>query len=117
MPLLVIWALFGMGAAIVASNRGANGCLWFGLGVVLGPIGFLLAFTAGKKCPKCASKISEAAEVCPKCHHRQAGLGGDQKPIVVLRESFEKCAECGAMNDRTVFEACPHCGNAMSARR
>lgn len=65
--ILVIWLLFGICSAVVASNRGANGCLWFVVGVLLGPIGFALAFTTGTKCPKCASRISESARVCANC--------------------------------------------------
>jgi hypothetical protein len=53
--------------AIVASNRGAKGCLWFGIGALLGPIGFALAFTTGAKCSRCASRVSQDALVCPKC--------------------------------------------------
>ncbi len=67
MGFVIIWLLFGICAAIVASNRGTNGCLWFGIGVLLGPIGFALAFTTGAKCPKCASQISKEAKVCPNC--------------------------------------------------
>jgi hypothetical protein len=70
MPFLIIWLLFGICAAVVASNRGANGFLWFCLGAVLGPIGFALAFTTGTKCPECGSKISEKASICPSCKHR-----------------------------------------------
>lgn len=69
MEFLVIWLLFGICAAIVASNRGANGCLWFGIGVLLGPIGFAFAFTTGAKCPRCASRVSRDARVCPNCGH------------------------------------------------
>jgi hypothetical protein len=43
--------------------------LWFGLGVLLGPIGFALAFTTGSRCEKCGSKISSKAEICPNCGH------------------------------------------------
>ncbi len=69
MEFILIWLFFGICAAIVASNRGANGCLWFGLGALLGPIGFALAFTTGVKCPKCASRVSQGAMVCPHCSH------------------------------------------------
>ena len=65
--LLSVWLLFGICAAIVASNRGQSGCLWFGLGVLLGPIGFALAFTGGRKCPECAKRISTEAKTCPYC--------------------------------------------------
>lgn len=44
MTLIVIWLLFGIVSAVVASGRGGNGCLYFGLGVLLGPFGLILAF-------------------------------------------------------------------------
>ena len=69
--LLVIWVLFGICAGVVATSRGRErSCLWFFLGVVLGPIGFALAFAGGRKCPDCASRISREAKVCPKCRAR-----------------------------------------------
>jgi len=65
---VVIWILFGIGAAIIANSRGASGCLWFGLGVLLGPFALLFAlFTGGKTCPACKSKIHKDATKCPKC--------------------------------------------------
>lgn len=67
MSLLALWLMCGIGTAIVASNRGASGCLWFALGVGLGPVGFALAFTNGRRCPYCSSRISTRARVCPRC--------------------------------------------------
>jgi len=118
MTLLVIWLIFGICAAVVASNRGANGFLWFCLGAALGPIGFALAFTTGVKCPKCASRISEDADICPRCQHRliKPGSPAWNTKQIILGESFEKCQHCGAANDRTVFkEACPNCGEKFIA--
>lgn len=42
--LPIIWLVCGIAAAVTASNKGKNGCLWFGIGVLLGPIGVLIAF-------------------------------------------------------------------------
>jgi hypothetical protein len=66
--LLVIWVLCGVGAAVVASDRGKNGCLWLGLGLILGPIGWGLALMQGERCPQCDRKISSWVKVCPHCH-------------------------------------------------
>jgi len=37
----------GIGAAVVAQSRGANGCLWFGVGALFGPFGLAFAFASG----------------------------------------------------------------------
>ena len=67
---VIVWIAFGTASAITAINRGEGGCGWFIAGVVLGPIGLILAFYTGKKCPDCASRISKEAKVCPKCRAR-----------------------------------------------
>lgn len=118
MGLLVIWLIFGVAAAIIASNRGASGFLWLCLGIALGPIGLLLSLTTGVKCPKCASRISKDAEVCPRCQHRliKPGTPAWNPKQIVVTESCERCQRCGAVSDRTVFkEACPMCGEKFIA--
>ncbi len=67
MEFLVIWLLFGVAAAVVGSNRGESGIAWFFGGVLLGPIGWALAFTAGVRCPHCQKKISAKASICGHC--------------------------------------------------
>ena len=70
MEYLALWLICGIGAALIASSRGGSGG-WFFIGLVLGPIGLLLALTEGKRCPHCQSKIHVKATTCPKC---QMGL-------------------------------------------
>lgn len=68
MEWLIFWILLGFVSAIVASGRGGNGCLWFGIGVLLGPFGLILAFVVpGSTCPHCKSKIHPQAAICGKC--------------------------------------------------
>jgi hypothetical protein len=43
MAILITWILFGVVTAVVASNKGRDGCGWFLLGVLLGPFGFILS--------------------------------------------------------------------------
>jgi hypothetical protein len=67
--LILFWIVCGIGAAFVASNRGASGCLWAFLGFLLGPIGFLMAVAnqSDTKCPRCQRGIPKAATRCPEC--------------------------------------------------
>jgi hypothetical protein len=76
MEILFIWLLFGVCAAVVAAQRGGSGCLWMFLGVLLGPIGFALAFTVGATCDHCGKKISAKAAVCPYCHTKFKVIAG-----------------------------------------
>ena len=108
--LVTIWLLCGVAAAVVASNRGANGCLWFALGIVLGPIGFALAFTTGQPCPHCASRISSQAAICPRCGRPLAEL----KPVGPAATPPRFCNRCGAPHGRD-SRFCPGCGQKLSS--
>ena len=47
--IIIFWIACGIGAAFIANSKGASGCLWFGIGIVLGPIGLLMAMFSGSK--------------------------------------------------------------------
>ena len=105
---LAIWILCGIGAAVVTSNRGSSGCLWFGLGVILGPIGWALAFTEGKRCPQCDRKISSRAEVCPYCHYDIFPRPANKGDVVPTRSAVTENAQPGT-------KLCPFCAERIQA--
>ena len=83
MELLLFWALCGVVAAVVASNRGNSGVAWFFVGVLLGPIGLILSLVVSgdpavverkkienggyRRCEKCAELIRAEATKCRFC--------------------------------------------------
>jgi len=111
MEFLVIWLLFGVVCAILANNKGHSGCLWFGLGVLLGPIGLIIvliipkneskvkktAITSGrmKECPYCGELVAVGAI---KCNHCTSDLRGQNNRMSRVNQSGSSprfCPNCG----------------------
>lgn len=78
----IIWLLFGVSAAVVASGRGGSATLGFVLGFLFGPFGLIFAWFSGdaaqletdrvaegthKHCPDCAELVRQQARVCRYC--------------------------------------------------
>ena len=81
--ILIIWVVCGIIAAAIASNKGDSGCFGFILGILLGPIGVIIALLSSpkqakldervlksgkmKKCPACAELVKAEATKCRHC--------------------------------------------------
>jgi len=115
--ILLIWIVCGIAAGVIASGRGAGGCLWFGLGFLLGPLALLAAFTLGSPCPYCRRKISDDATTCPHCGRQL--VQPKEAPVVTaelppVSEPTKKCPFCA----ETILAAaikCRYCGEMLNS--
>lgn len=98
--LVIIWLLFGVACAVIATNKGRSSGGWFVLGFLLGPFALILALVVSKnqeaidnesiqsgemkQCPYCAELIKTAAIKCRYC--------GEDLPENQLQDSSYICA-------------------------
>lgn len=106
---LVVWVFCGIGATAVASNRGANGCLWFGLGFIFGPFGLAFAFAAGSNavCQACRKRVHPDATKCPYC---QSEVAKPQSSRGIAMGVV--CPKCTFVNDGE-WKFCGQCAEPL----
>lgn len=69
MIIIPLWLICIALAAFIGSTKSRTGA-GLALGIFLGPIGILMAFTLDDsrwKCPQCAERIMVGAKLCPHC--------------------------------------------------
>ena len=115
--LLIVWIFCGIGAAVVANNRRGSGCLWFGLGVLLGPFGLAGAFLFSGDdafCPRCRKQVHTKAVKCPHCQSDLSGADA-QTPGAAPRQnptSTKPCPFCAEMIQAEAVK-CRFCGEFL----
>jgi len=64
---IIIQIISAIGCILVAEKRGGLPFVWFILGLIFGPLAFIVALTAGKQCQYCLFWIPKNAKVCGYC--------------------------------------------------
>ncbi|NKB66352.1 MAG: hypothetical protein GKR89_04780 [Candidatus Latescibacteria bacterium] len=68
MEYLALWLICGAFGGAIANARTGAGGKGFVLGLLLGPLGLILAFFVGaRSCPHCHGKVHNNARVCRHC--------------------------------------------------
>jgi len=109
MEFVFIWLIFGIISAIIGSNKGRSGCGWFIVGVLLGPLGIIMALVVSKNEDKITRNFIE---------------GGDMKACHYCQESIKvnaiKCKHCGSdlsdSHTKSQVKYCTYCGKGLDEK-
>ncbi len=106
MEFIFIWLIFGVISAIIANNKGRSGCGWFIVGVLLGPIGIILALVVSKDDDRITRDVIDRGDMkaCPHCQE-------------LVKVEASKCKHCGSvLSDNQVYSQskyCTYCGKVI----
>lgn len=109
MEVLLFWIICGIIAGVIGSQKDA-GCLGFFWGVLLGPLGIIVAIVmkgAQINCPYCKKLINPKALKCPYC---QTELGNTIEPEEKIE--FITCPNCQAEH-QIKNKFCSNCGKKL----
>ena len=111
MEWLIVWLVFGGLAAWIMSERGNSGCGGFALGMLLGPIGVLIALLIPKSDAKRVAEIRKEAALRDEARR---GQGGGPWSVPGHGQASQ-CKRCGAHFAPTA-KFCSACGEAREVK-
>ncbi|MCB0732162.1 MAG: hypothetical protein KDC88_14135 [Ignavibacteriae bacterium] len=68
--MLLVGLVSGICCIFLAEKRGGSSFGWFIMGFISGPLGIIIALTAGKKCKSCFSVVPSGAKKCRYCNEQ-----------------------------------------------